>query len=156
MIRKIFALFILPFFLLIIPSKGDAIKPLPPLQMSLLQVELAEEKVQITLTARANINSRKVSLAIRLPLGVPLIEGEEEWEGPLKKGETKRVKVVIQNLRGLSQEITSIATIFLEPGGTFVQRNKLTLNPSLIEAPPPTPPIRGKEGGNTILQFKGK
>lgn len=156
MSRKIFALFVLSLLVFILSPKADAEKPLPPLQMSLFQIDLAEEKVEITLRARANIDSRKVSLSISLPLGLSLIDGDEKWEGLLKKGETKSVKLVIQNLRGFSQEITSVATVFLKSGETYVQRNRLILNPSPREVPIPPPPILGKEGGKPILQFKGK
>ncbi|MFQ5781158.1 MAG: hypothetical protein ACE5HN_10300 [Nitrospiria bacterium] len=156
MFRRIFAILILPFLLLIIPLPVATAKPRPPLQLTLRQGDLSGEEVQLTLKARANVESSRVILSIDLPPSLTFIEGEETWEGPLKRGETKKIEVTILNPGNQPQEITGKGTIQFANGGTFVQQNTLMLSGPKKEPPPRPHPIERKEGGETILEFRGK
>lgn len=139
-----------------IPRYVGAIKPRPPVELTLLSAALSEEETKITLTARANIKTSKISMIIDLPLGLTLVEGEPHWEGPLKRGETQQMTIIIQGAGGIADEILGSATIHLPNKGTFVQKTRLVLN-ALNEKPPlPLPPIRQKGGTGSVLEFRGK
>lgn len=156
MFRKIFVLFMSPFLLFILPSPVVTAKPRPPLQLTLRHGSLSGEEVRLTLKARANVASDRVTLSIDLPHGISILEGEAAWEGPLKRGETRKIEVTIPNPGDPHQEITGRATIQFTGGGTFVQENRLRFNRSEQERPSPPDPITRKESGETILEFRGK
>lgn len=156
MFRQRFICFAQIIFLLGIFSSAEAVKPRPPLQLSLLQVPLSEKQSRLTLTATANIDSDQVKLSIDLPAGLSLVEGIDQWEGSLKKGETKKIEAVVENPRHSAQRVTGVATLQLNEGGTFVQRSMLTLDEPKTNSSPPAPSIKRKQGEENILEFKGK
>lgn len=133
-----------------------AIKPRPPLQLSLQQVPLSGGQSQLMMIARANVDISHVDLSIELPLGLSLVEGEEEWEGPLKKGETKQIEFIVQSPNKAPHQVTGKAVIELTAGEKFVEKATLTLNEVKSDSPRRAPFVKRKEGGETILQFKGK
>lgn len=133
-----------------------AIKPRPPLQLSLQQVPLSGGQSQLMMIARANVDISHVDLSLELPLGLSLVEGEEEWEGPLKKGETKQIEFIVQSPNKAPHQVTGKAVIELTAGEKFVEKATLTLNEVKSDSPRRAPFVKRKEGGETILQFKGK
>jgi hypothetical protein len=156
MFKYKFVFFIQIVFLLGLFSTAEAIKPRPPLQMSLLRVDLSEKKSQLTLTATANVDSNQVALSIDLPVGIFLVEGEDQWEGSLKKGETKKIEIIVENQRRNPQKIIGKATLHLMEGETFVQQSTLTLGDPKTKSPLPTPSVKRKQGEEKILEFKGQ
>lgn len=133
-----------------------AIKPRPPLQLSLQQVPLSGGQSQLMMIARANVDISHVDLSLELPLGLSLVEGEEAWEGPLKKGETKQIEFIVQSPNKAPHQVTGKAVIELTAGEKFVEKATLTLNEAKSDSPRRAPFVKRKEGGETILQFKGK
>ncbi len=156
MVRKIFTPLALSLLLFVISSPVVEAKPRPPLRLTFRHQNLSEGEIQLTFKAKANVASGRVTLSIDLPPSVSVLEGETTWEGSLKKGETRKIKITILNPGSPSQEITGRATIQFTGGGTFVQENNLRLNESKQERPAPPAPIIQKEGGETILEFRGK
>ncbi|MDC4205936.1 MAG: hypothetical protein MPW17_05225 [Candidatus Manganitrophus sp.] len=149
----IFAAFL---FVTAITPPAWAIKPRPPLQLSLQQIPLSGGQSQLMMIARANIDISHVDLSLELPLGLSLVEGEEEWEGPLKKGETKQIELIVQSPNKAPHQVTGKAVIELTAGEKFVEKATLTLNEAKSDSPRRAPSVKRKEGGETILQFKGK
>lgn len=139
-----------------ITPPASAIKPRPPLQLSLQQVPLSGGQSQLMMIARANVDISHVDLSLELPLGLSLVEGEEEWEGPLKKGETKQIEFIVQSPNKAPHQVTGKAVIELTAGEKFVEKATLTLNEVKSDSPRRAPFVKRKEGGETILQFKGK
>jgi hypothetical protein len=143
-------------FLLGLFSAAEAIKPRPPLQLSLLRVDLSEKQSQLILTATAHVDSNQVALSIDLPIGISLVEGKDQWEGALKKGETKKIEIIVENQRHQPQKIVGKATLHLMEGETFVQQSTLILNDPKTKSPLPAPSVKRKQGEEKILEFKGK
>lgn len=143
-------------FSLLIASPGWAIKPRPPLQLSLLQSDLSGDQSRLTLTATTNIDSSEVALSLNLPPGISLIQGSGEWKGSLQKGETKKIEVIVQDSDHAPRKVIGKATIHLAEGETFTQQSALTLNESKSGPPLPAPSIKRKEDGEKILEFKGR
>jgi hypothetical protein len=166
MLKRKFVLFVQILFLLAAFSAAEATKPRPPLQLALLEMDLSETERRLTLMATANIDSNQVDLAFDLPGNLSLVEGEGKWEGALKKGETKKIEVVVEDLDRLPKKIIGRATLHLKEGATFVQQSSLTLDdpktgaslpPHSIPPPSvPTPPVKNRQGDEKILEFKGQ
>ncbi|HIE65646.1 MAG: hypothetical protein ABGX83_02395 [Nitrospira sp.] len=154
MIRKILTSFTLPFFLFIIFSPIVEAKPRPPLRLTFRHQGLSDGEIQLTLKAKANVASGRVTLSIDLPPGASVLEGETTWEGSLEKGEIRTIEVTILDPGSLLQEIRGKASLQFSAGGTFFQESKL--KGSKKGAPEFREPIIRKEGGETILEFRGK
>lgn len=121
-------LFSLLISFLIIASSAWAIKPRPPLQLSLHQADVSEEVSKVTLIATANLDIRRVELRVKLSSGLFLIKGEEKWEGPLKKGEAQKMELIIQRPGHAPREVTGEGIIHLDEGGVFIQKVTITLS----------------------------
>jgi uncharacterized protein (DUF58 family) len=161
MIRKIFFSLVLPFFLFILLSSFVLspvveAKPRPPLRLTFRHHNLSGGEIQLTLKAKANAAAGRVTLSIDLPPGIPVLEGEAAWEGPLEKGETREIEVTISDPGDFLQEITGKATIQFATGGTFFQESRLRNIASEKKGSSSPDPIIRKEGGETILEFRGK
>lgn len=156
MLKSRFVFLIQVVFLFGTFSAAEAVKPRPPLQLSLLQVNLSEKESQVTLIATANVDSDQVKLSIDLPIGLSLVEGVDQWEGALKKGETKKMEVIVENQNRNPQKITGKATLHLNEGETFVQQSTLILNDAKAKSSLPGPSVKRKQGEENILEFKGK
>ncbi len=133
-----------------------AIKPRPPLQLSLHQTDLSGGETQVTMVATANVDVSRVSLSLELTPGLSLTRGEEGWEGSMRKGETQQVEWIIQSPDKAPRNVNGKAVIELNAGEKFVEKVTLTLNETKGDTPPRTPSVKRKEGGETILEFKGK
>ena len=142
------------FLLFGIPYAAEAMKPRPPVELTFLSARLSEEETKITLTARANIKTSNISMTIDLPLGLTLIEGKPHWEGPLKRGETQELTIMIQGMGGIADEILGNATIHLPNSGTFVQKTKLVLKAFNRQPLKPLPRTRQKGGSGSVLEFR--
>jgi hypothetical protein len=158
MLKYKFIFFLQVIILLGIFSTAEAVKPRPPLQLSLLEVDLSGKQSQLTLMATANIDSDQVKLSFDLPGGLSFVKGEEEWEGALKKGESKKIEIIVENQIQKSQKVTGKATLHLNGGETFLQQNTITLGDPKEKSspPPPAPSVKRKQGEENILEFKGK
>lgn len=152
--KILFWLYFLIFSLLIGPPPGWAAKPRPPLQLSLLQAPLSENQSRLILSATANFDLTEVALSLDLSADLALIEGSGTWTGPLRKGETQKVEVVVQSPDRAEREVVGKAAIRLAEGETFLQKSVLTLNKPKSKSTPP--PVKRKEGGEEILEFKGR
>ncbi len=139
-----------------ISSPAKAIKPRPPVQLSFSSSILSDEETRITLSAKAIVDSNKLSIEIKRPLGLQLIDGKETWEGPIKKGEVHKLEIIILNEGSTSYEISGEASLHFINGGTFKQKSQLILNPLTEERSIRLPPIRQKGNRDTILEFRGK
>lgn len=138
------------------PIPGNAVKPLPPLQLFLSSTQIQNGETKLTLTAKANTNAESVSLEIVLPLGLQLIEGEERWEGPIKRGEIQTVEAIVRIDSAFSYTIVGKARIQFPMQGHFTQERRLVLN-DVNEAPRTQgPPIRQEGSRDTILEFRGE
>lgn len=145
-------------FLLVIAvtSPAWAIKPRPPLQLSLQQTPLSGGQSRLMMIARANVDVGHVELSLELPPGLSLLEGEAAWEGGMKRGETKEIELIVQSPNEAPHQVTGRAVIELAAGETFLEKTTLTLNERKTEMPRRAPSVKREEGGETILQFKGK
>ena len=143
-------------FILFAAFPAEATKPRPPLQLALLEMDLSETQRQLTLMATANIDSNQVDLAFDLPANLSLVKGEEKWEGDLKKGETKKIEVIVESQDRLPKKIVGKATLHLKEGATFVQQSSLTLDDPKTINPLPAPPDERMQGDEKILEFKAK
>jgi hypothetical protein len=85
-----------------------------------------------------------------------LIEGDEDWEGSLKKGDIKQIEWLIQSPNEAPHKVIGKAVIELSAGEKVVEKATLTLNEPKSDTPRRAPSIKRKEGGETILEFKGK
>jgi hypothetical protein len=139
-----------------ITSPASAIKPRPPLQLSLQETPLSGGQSRLMMIAKANVDISRVDLSIELPPGLSLIEGDEDWEGSLKKGEIKQIEWLIQSPNEAPHKIIGKAVIELSAGEKFVEKATLTLNEAKSDTPRRAPSVKRKEGGETILEFKGK
>lgn len=149
----IFAAFL---FVMAITPPAWAIKPRPPLQLSLQQIPLSGGQSQLMMIARANVDVGHVELSLELPPGLSLLEGEAAWEGGMKRGETKEIELIVQSPNEAPHQVTGRAIIELAAGETFLEKTTLTLNEAKTDATRRAPSVKRKEGGETILQFKGK
>lgn len=157
--RKLLILFkinILLFFFFTIFSSAWAIKPHPPVELFFRQANPGEGTSQVTLIATADLDVSRIELSIELSPGLTLIKGEEKWDGPLRKGETKTMEVVVQNPSDVLHKIAGIAIIYLKEGGAFVERSAVILNGKKDESPLRGPSLKRKNQGETILEFKEK
>ncbi len=144
------------FLTTIVITPAWAIKPRPPLQLSLQQTPLSGGQSQLMMIARANVDISHVDLSLELPPGLSLIEGDMDWEGSMKKGEIKQIEWLIQRPNEALHRVSGKAVIELGAGEKFVEKTTLTLNEEKSDTPRRTPSVKRKEGGETILQFKGK
>lgn len=155
--RKIFLWLHLLFFSLTIGvSASWATKPRPPLQLSLLQTTLSKGQSRLILMATANIDASEVALSIDLPPELTLIEGEDAWKGTLPKGESQKIEIVVQGPDASPRQVVGKAEVHLPEGETFFQKSVLTLNKPKNKSAPPVPSLKRKEGGGSILEFKGR
>lgn len=144
------------FILTAATTPAWAIKPRPPLQLSLQQTDLSGGQSRLTMIAVANVDVRHVALSLELPPGLSLVDGEEGWEGTLGKGQTQKMEWTIQNPNQIPQKVTGKAVVELNGGEKFVEQATLTLHEAKSDTPLRAPSIKHKEGGETILEFKGK
>lgn len=158
MVYNKFVLWIFTTFVLVmyITPPAWAIKPRPPLQLSLQQTSLSGGQSRLMMIAKANVDINHVDLSLELPPGLSLLEGEGEWEGTLKKGDIKQIEWLIQSPNEAPHKVTGKAVIELSAGEKFVEKTTVTLNEEKGDTPRRTPSIKRKEGGETILEFKGK
>jgi len=158
MVYNKFVLWICTTFLLVtaVTTPVWAVKPRPPLQLSLQQTPLSGGQSRLTMIAKANVDIGHVDLSLELPPGLSLLEGESEWEGALKKGDIKQIEWLVQSPNQAPHQITGKAVIELSAGEKFVEKTTLTLNEEKRETPRRAPSVKRKEGGETILEFKGK
>ncbi|MFY9270637.1 MAG: hypothetical protein WAO55_12925 [Candidatus Manganitrophaceae bacterium] len=154
--KRLLWLFLTLFFLTTALPSAWAVKPLPPVQLSIKQTGRTDHRHQVTMTATANIDLDKIELSLELPPGVSRIEGEETWKGAMKKGETKKVSWTLQSRDQTPQTIFGKAITHLNEGNAFLQKALLTLNETAADAPRAAPSVKRKEGTETILEFKGK
>ena len=155
MLKRRFSFFVQILILLALFSTAEAVKPRPPLQLALLEIDLTEKQSSLTLMATANIDSNQVELTFDLPGNLSLVKGEEKWEGALKKGETQKIEIIVENQDDLPKKVIGKATLRLREGATFVQQSSLTLNDPKTEPSLPTP-SESRQGDEKILEFKAK
>ncbi|MEK7747830.1 MAG: hypothetical protein AAB300_01975 [Nitrospirota bacterium] len=138
-------------------ASAMAVKPAPPLSLSLTKVDLPNGKVELTFRATANDGGHNTALEIDLPSSVLLIDGEARWEGTLSAKEEKVMRAVIRPIVTEPIRIVGKATLYFPDGDSMVQRSVVLLNASR-EKPeiPSEPPVLKKQGDRTILEFKGK
>lgn len=157
MIKRTLSLWIsLALFSLLAASPAWAVKPRPPLGLSLQQAEGGDGERKIILTATANTEIVRVELSTELSPGLSLVKGEPNWEGPLKKGETRKIELVIQGQSRAASQVIAKAIVHLDGGGTFVERSTLPLDGPKNKAPARSPSIKRKQGGENIHEFKGE
>lgn len=141
---------------LVIAVPAGAAKPLPPLGLALQKGEgTSAGETRITLTATAHTDIPRVALSTELSPGLTLVKGEPNWEGPLKKGETQTIELVIQGQSDAASRVTAKATVHLDGGATFVERRTLPLNGQKSKTPR-SPSMKRKQGGENIHEFKGE
>jgi len=131
-------------------------KPLPPLRLSLSSSDLPDGKPNLTLTAKANTNAPSVSLEIVLPLGLQLIDGEERWKGPIKRGGTQTIEAMVRIDSAFSYTVVGKARVRFPSQGHFTQERRLVLNEAEETDTRKTPPIRRQGRSNSILEFRGE
>jgi len=151
-------IYLISFFVFLLPAamSAKAVKPRPPVELSLQKTQIEKEKIRLLFSARANIQTKKLSLSMALPLGLSLLEGEPKWEGPLDRGESHRMSIFVQGTGGISDEVRGMAIIQLPKGGSFTQKIRLSLSPLKAEEIKPPPPILLQSGGEPVLEFRGR
>ncbi|MBI3805890.1 MAG: hypothetical protein HY282_19215 [Nitrospirae bacterium] len=152
-------------FLLVIALPAWAVKPRPPLQLSLQQSSVSERENRLTMVAKANVDIRDAVLSLELPSGLRLIQGAEDgWEGSLKKGEMQQLDWTVRSGDTLPRQVVGKAVIRLNTGEEFTERSVLTLHEEKKDEKKEedkdertrSPSVKRKQGGENILEFKGK
>jgi len=132
-----------------------AVKPKPPLELQLNAAGQPDGKIEIKLTAIANMEIASAELSIKLPESLSLIQGGKKWSGPLSSGEKKIVTLLLQKISTTPEEVIGEGTVYFPEGGTFVQQSRIQINKDEeTESPPLSPSIKQKKGRETILEFK--
>lgn len=149
-----YTVFVLLVLFFLFPARIQAVKLRPPIQLMFQEHALSETELEITLTARSNIETASVSLTLTLPFGVLLIEGEPEWEGPMSAGAEQVIRVVILNPERNGTVITGQAMIRLQSNVVFEQSNRLVLKKSREKPSKPVPPVKHKGNHGAILEFR--
>ncbi len=148
--RRIFIV-LLSYFLF--PTLVQAVKPRPPVQLMFQDAALSETETEITLTARSNIETSSLVLALTLPPEISLLEGELEWEGPLSAGAEQMIRVIILN-PGRTSVIEGKAVIRLPNDAIFEQNNRLILKESREKSNKTNPPMKQQGRHESILEFR--
>ena len=140
-----------------IDNEAFAIKPRPPLKLSLTNSDLPDGQIELTLKAEAFVVAGKIELMIDLPPSALLVSGEVKWVGTITVGEKKALTAFIRTGSNIPAKVIGVASVYLPQGGLITQQETVLLHPPLEKAlPPPEPPIKRKRGNETILEFKGK
>lgn len=138
-------------------SDAFAVKPSPPLKLSLSKSNLSNGQIELTFNVSANVTVEKIELALDLPPSVSLVSGEVKWDGTIAIGEKKDIKASIRTLSNIPAEVIGRATAYFLHGGSVDQREALLLNPPPEKVKPRLEPtIKRKQGRETILEFRGK
>lgn len=154
MLRYPATLFFSFLFFIFAPNPAEAIKPRPPIELRFSYRYLSETEIRISLIALANVVGEKVVLQLERPLGLRLIEGEDYWEGSMKKGEQIRIEVIVQQGASSSYKVLGRASIRPRGGGIFRQERRLTLDQTGEKTLKHRPPISRKGARNNILEFR--
>ncbi len=151
------ALVLLVVLFLTIDSQTFAVKPQPPLTLTLSSSDLPDGTIEVQLEALANREVESVELTFYLPKSVSFKGGEEKWKGSIAVGEKKVLIVLIQRSSSSPAMVIGEAEVVLLQGGSFVQQSEIAIAPKETEENLPlSPPIKRKQGGETILEFKGR
>lgn len=138
-------------------SEAFAIKPSPPLNLSLSHSPKPDGQYELTLQAEANVAAEKVELAFDLPDSVDRVSGELKWSGTIPVGEKKTIKASIRILANILATVIGTATVYMSQGGILTQQETLLLNPPQTKSTPRTGPTKTqKPGHEKILEFKRK
>ncbi len=152
---RVFTILIVLF--LLSGSEAFAIKPSPPLKLSLVNRDLTDGQIEITFHAQSFVAAEKVELAIDLPPSVSLVSGDIKWDGSIAVGEKKAVKAFIRTLSNIPAKVVGKGIAHFTHGGSVTQQEILLLNPPQEKASSPRDvPIKRKQGGETLLEFRGK
>lgn len=89
---------------LLVRRKG---KPLPPITLSLTSEEKGTQRA-IKLEAKPNTTGDRMTLEIRLPRGVNLVEGETDWEGSV---EDHDLEIFVEGEEELIETVSAVAII---------------------------------------------
>ena len=150
-------------------KQAFAIKPSPPLNLSLTSRNLPDGQTELTLQAIASVAIDKLDLSIVLPASLDLASGGLQWEGAIASGEKKEIRVLVRTLANIPSNVIGKALVYFSHGGTtpargttpasgsLTQQTSLLLNaPKEKPLPPSKPPILRKQGRDTILEFRSK
>lgn len=136
--------------LLLFMTDGWAVKPLPPLELTLERTPSAGQHTHLLLRAKANIDSDRVELTIALPPEIRVIQGDTTWKGQIQKGAVQALEITIQDFPNLPENIRGKAV--LEQGGqTYHQQAWLPAENKALE-----PNIQQKLSKEPLLEFKEK
>ncbi|VAX28180.1 hypothetical protein MNBD_NITROSPIRAE01-2343 [hydrothermal vent metagenome] len=148
--RRVFIV-LLSYFLF--PTLAQAVKPRPPVQLMFQDAVLSETEMEITLTARSNIETNSLVLSLTLPSDLSLLEGELEWEGSLSAGAEQMIRVIILKPVQASV-IEGKAVIRLPNDAIFEQENRLILKESGAKSSKPGTPMKQERNHGSILEFR--
>jgi len=141
--------------ILFMGTDAFAIKPSPPLILSLTNLDLPNGQIELTLEAEAKVAGVKAALAIVLPPSVSLISGEVKWNGQIAVGEKKEIKALIRTLSNNPEKVIGFAEVSLPQGGFMTQQETVLLN-TPQETRSPEPLKKPKQEHDTIFEFKEK
>lgn len=134
-----------------------AVKPSPPLTLSLSNRDLPDGQTELILQVLAHTTVEKVELSIELPASLALVSGDVKWDGPIAVGERREIKAFIRTLANNPAKVYGAADVYFEGGGSLSQRETLLLNaPKEKKLAPKEPPRLRQQGRETILEFRGK
>lgn len=154
MLRDTLAPLLALLCILFVPDSASAVKTRPPIELSFSYRYLSENETHITLIVKANVTTTKVAISLELPLGLRLLEGKEDWEGLMKRGDQKKIEITVQEGGFTSYEILGKADIHLLKGGIFKQEGRLVLDRSGSKTLDRRPPIQNKSPRGNILEFR--
>ena len=145
--KKICFVFCLSVFL---SATTWASKPLPPVEIVITEEILPDETSRLTLLATSHRDTDRVQLSLELPSDMPVLDGQSEWEGPMKTGEKKQIDLVV-NRHGLTRKIMGKAILYMTERDRFIQKSILILG---NENTFPASRLRPK--GGTTHPFRSK
>ena len=101
--------------------RAYATMPSAPIEMALESAGdvAVDVDLTVTLTVRPLVDAERMSLAITVPDGVDLVEGETSWVGPLRARESRTLVVTVRPRRAAFSVIQGTARIEF-PDGTML------------------------------------
>jgi len=108
--------------------------------------------VEVTLTVTPMVSSESVTVSIKLPEGLNLLDGDTDWTGPIGKNQSHILTFHVRPEMAAPLEIKGLAVLTI-PGGSKMTRHAVLL----LDLDPnrPKPRVREQHGphGESILEI---
>jgi len=140
-----------------IGGQAFAIKPKPPLDLTLNSASHLDGTIEVILTATAHIDIAAAELSLDVPASLSLIQGEKKWVGSILSGEKKTITLLLQKISTTPAEVIGVGTVYLQGVESFVQQSRIQIDqePDRPLPPPLSPSIQQRRDQERMLGQKG-